>query len=179
MPLTAAEINRQPCLLLYDDETLLDAVIALRDAEGHDWWTLVVDTEEGGYAATEFENIVVALGEAGEAALSRTLGSLIPDVLIPVSIVVEAGAVDSDSLKASLYDAPGRVAIITQDGEFQGVIKGQTTRKSAAPSKTIFSGGLVQLAGQYAEIPPTGTLSPRRRKSKQSKSDNPTSKEGS
>src|SRR5258705_13237431 len=42
--LTDQEIDRNRCILMYDDETVADAVAALRDAQGAEWWHLVVDT---------------------------------------------------------------------------------------------------------------------------------------
>src|SRR5574341_2034459 len=55
-PIPDDVLDRNKHVLMYDDERVLDALVELRDRQGQDWWHLVVDVEEGGYAIRSEEH---------------------------------------------------------------------------------------------------------------------------
>jgi hypothetical protein len=74
--LTDSTIQKHRHIYMYDDERVVDALIALRDAEGQDWWHLVVELTDGRYAAARFSDLEKQL-EKDKAASSQLLGDLV------------------------------------------------------------------------------------------------------
>jgi hypothetical protein len=155
-PLADGAIDKNRYILMYDDESVMDAVIALRDAGGQDWWHLVVDVEGGGYAVGRFADLGQRLETEGAAVLQQTLGELVGTVLKPVEVVVEREAVDLGEAQDRAYDSGGKAAVVLEAGAVRGLVLAGVTRG-------VFDTKLVALAGEYAEIPEKGTLSRRRR----------------
>jgi hypothetical protein len=163
-PISDDAVGKHRHILMYDDETVLNAVIALRDAGGQDWWYLVVDLEGGGYAVGQFSDLTALVDAGGEAALQRALGDLVGDILPPVDVVVEQERDDLDAVRDRAADTESRVAVVERGGEFRGILPVAATRGSG-----LFDAGLVEMAGKYADIPERGTLSRRRKKAKGAK----------
>ena len=157
--ITNGQIDRYKYILMYDDERVVDAIIALRDAGGQDWWHLVIDLEGGGYAAAPFSALASRLEEQGEPLLGRPLGELVGTTLTVVEVTVEQAEADLDDIRRRAAESECRVAVVLKEGELRGVLAVGTMR-SATPG--LFDTGLAQLAGRYAELPERGLLSRRR-----------------
>jgi hypothetical protein len=155
-PITDQELERYRCILMYDDETVMDAVIALRDAQGLDWWSLVVDMD-GKYRVAAFSDLSAKIKQDGKSLLEKKLGDLPGDSLIEVQVVVDQATADSDETKDKAAESASHTAVVLSGGEFKGVLSVGGHRGA-----DLMGGGLVGLAGQYAEIPSKGVLSRRR-----------------
>ncbi len=155
-PLTDSDIQRHRYITMYDDERVLDALIALRDAEGMDWWFLIVDIESGGYAAARFSDLEETIRQG---KVDTLLGELVGDVLKPVEVVVEQGSATLTTVQDLAFKSRAQVAVIEDQGEFRGVVA-VTSRKG------LFDSSLLNLAGDFAAIPQQGVLSRRRMKAK-------------
>jgi hypothetical protein len=141
---------------MYDDETVMDAVIALRDAKGLDWWNLVVDMD-GKYQVAPFSDLSEKVKKDGKGVLEKKLSELSGDPLIEVQVVVDQAAADSDETKDKAAESASHTAVVLSGGEFKGVLSVGGHRGA-----DLMGGGLVGLAGQFAEIPSKGVLSRRR-----------------
>ena len=150
------------CVLMYDDERVADAVAALRDASGLDWWYLVVDLSDGQYAVASFSDLQKPLQERGAAFLETPLSALVGSVINKVE-TAEKEAISTNEAQERAFRAPGRAVVILMGGEFRGVLP-QGTRRG------LFESNLVQLAGEYAPLPQQGLYSARRLQSRKAKS---------
>lgn len=162
--LTDSTIQKHRHIYMYDDERVVDALIALRDAEGQDWWHLVVELEDGRYAAARLSDLEKPLEKDKAAFLSYKLGDLVGPVLKPVELLVEQDATTSEEIQkriSKIQPPKPQVAIILNHGEFKGII--------AVTTRGLFDSRLLNLAGHYAPIPDQGVLSPRRIKAKAKK----------
>lgn len=162
------EIARHRCILMYDDETVADAAAALRDAQqGYDWWHVVVDLAEGGYAVARFSDLAAQLKTAGESKrtelLNRPLVELVGTVLTKVDVVAGQDQESLDALKNRASRTGSGVAVVLDDGGFKGIIATGGTRSGAMDV------GLVSLAGTYATLPEKGLMSKRRRQAMEAK----------
>ncbi len=165
-PIPDDQIDRHKFVLMYADERVIDAVADLRDAQGQDWWHLVVDLGEGRYAAARFSDLTAGVKAQGETFLTQPLDRLVGSVLLPIAVIAEQDQADLDQVRQRAAETPGHAAAILSGGEFRGIVPAGGTR---APGG-LFDVGLVQLAGQFAEIPEKGTLSRRRMAGKPKKS---------
>jgi hypothetical protein len=156
--ITDQEIDRNRCILMFDDETVADAVAALRDAQGAEWWHLVVDAGGGAYGAAAYSTLSDQLKKEQAAFLSKPLGGLVGSILPKVEVTGDQGASDPNALKEKAAETASHVAVITSSGEFRGILTAGATRSAG-----LFSSDLVGLAGQYAELPKKGLLGSRRR----------------
>ncbi len=163
-PIPDGALELDPSVLLYDDETVTDAVLALRDAEGSDRWFLALELEAGGYATARFSKLMTELQAQGKAFLDRPLGELVGSLLTQVSVIVDQDQADYRQAIDLIHASEGGVGVVVREGEFQGVLY---VGGLGGPSGGSLRGGpfrseLVSLAGQYIEIPDQGTLSRRR-----------------
>jgi hypothetical protein len=167
-PITDAQIDRYKFILMYDDETVLDAIITWRDAQGFDWWYLVVDREPGGYAIARYSDLLNAVEDPDEAFLRQPLSSLVGDVLEEAFVVAERSEVTYEQVRELVESWGSQAAVIREGGDLRGVLTFGGTR-SAKMRGGVFDSKLLKLAGEkYAEIPP-GTYSPRRAKAMREK----------
>jgi len=158
MPIPDPDIQKYRCILMYDDETVTDAVVAYRDAKtAAEWWTLVVDTG-GKYAVTTFADISAQIKTGHKDFLESPLGKLVGTALKPVDVVVEQASSDLAAVRDKASSTPSQMVVVLAGGEFKGVISAATSRGAAG----LFSSDLVSLAGQYAQLPTTGLVSRRR-----------------
>jgi hypothetical protein len=141
---------------MYDDERVLDAVLALREQGGRDWWLLLVDQGET-YAGATFGALTSSLRQQGQAGLDRLLGDLVGDVLHPVEVVVDRAAISYEEAIDRAAATTSGLVVVQDQGEVVGVISAIGTRSAG-----LFDPGLVQLAGQISELPERGLLSRRR-----------------
>jgi len=155
--ITDQEIDRNRCILMYDDETVADALAALRDAQGAEWWHLVVDAG-GAYGAATYSSLSDQLKKEQAAFLSKSLGALVGGVLPKVETMGDQAASDPAAIKDKAASTASHVAVITASGEFRGILTAGATRSAG-----LFSSDLVGLAGQYAELPKKGLLGSKRR----------------
>lgn len=155
------EIAKYRCILMYDDETVVDAAAALRDAQGYDWWHVVANLESGGYAVARFSDLTAQIKTADETTratlLTSPLGELVGTLLAKVDIVTDQDQESLDTLKDRAYRTSSGVAVILTRGDFKGIIATGGTR--SGPMDV----GLVSLAGSYAALPEKGLMSKRRR----------------
>ena len=160
-PMSDDRLQRNRYVLINDDLRVMDAVIAYRDEEAADWWLLLVDVEDEGYAVAKFESLTAALESASDqqAYLQQTLGGLVGVLLEPVDLVVQHADADYDATVDQLVAADGIAAVVIHGDEVAGVIPRPTTRAGG-----LFQSSLLQLAGRVADIPDTGLISKRRRK---------------
>ncbi len=156
--ITDEEIDRNRCILMYDDETVADAIAALRDAQGAEWWHLVVDAGSGAYAAAPYSSLTDHIRQEQAAFLGKSLGGLADDVLPTVEVIGDQATSDASALRDKAADSASQVAVITRGGEFRGILTGGATRGAG-----LFSSDLIGLAGQYAELPKKGLLGSHRR----------------
>lgn len=161
------EIAKYRCILMYDDETIVDAAAALRDAQGYDWWHVVADLRNGGYAVARFSDLAAQLKTADEtrraALLSRPLGELVGTVLTKVDVVADQNQESLEALKDRAYRTGSGVVVVVKEGGFKGIIAPGGTR--SGPMDV----GLVSLAGAYATLPEKGLMSKRRRQAMEAK----------
>jgi hypothetical protein len=150
------------CVLMYDDERVADAVAALRDANGLDWWYLVVDLGGSEYAVAAFSDLQKPLQERGAPFLETPLAALVGSVLNKVE-TAEKEAITTNEAQERAFRTPGHAVVILTGGEFRGVLP-QGLRRG------LFESSLVQLAGEYAPLPKQGLLSVRRLQAKKDKS---------
>ncbi len=158
-PISDEQARRYRCVRMYGDESVLDAVAALRDEQGHDWWYLIVELEDGRYAAAPFSTLAVSIQEGGADFLSRPLGDLVGDPLPVVEVVMEQDEADARELAERAADTDSSAAVVLCEGKFLGVMPAGGTRGA-------FDVGIVNLAGRYADLPEEGLLSRRRAKSR-------------
>jgi hypothetical protein len=155
------EIVKYRCILMYDDETIVDAAAALRNEQGYDWWHVVTDLKDGGYAVARFADLAVQIKSADEtkriALLNRPLGELVGTVLARVDIVTDQEKDTLESIRDRTNHTRSGVAVVLTSGSFKGIIATGGTRD--APMDV----GLVSLAGKYANLPEKGMMSKRRR----------------
>lgn len=155
------EIAKHRCILMYDDETVLDAATALHDAQGYDWWHLVTDLVGGGYAVARFSDLAAQLKTVDEtrrtALLSRPLGELVGTVLAKVDVVADGDQDSLDTVKDRAGITGSGVAVVLKHGGFKGIIATGGTRSG------LMDVGLVSLAGTYAALPEKGLMGKRRR----------------
>jgi hypothetical protein len=155
------EIAKYRCILMYDDETVVDAATALRDAQGYDWWHLVADLDAGGYAVARFSDLAAQLRTSDQTRhamlLNHPLGELVGSVLTKVDIVADQEHESLDTLKDRVCRTRSGVAVIRTEAGFKGIIATGGTR--SGPMDV----GLVSLAGSYAALPEKGLMSKRRR----------------
>jgi hypothetical protein len=167
-PITNEQIDRYKYILMYDDETVLDAIIAWRDSQGFDWWYLVVDREPGGYAIARYSDLLNAVEEPDEAFLLQPLSNLVGGILEEVFVVVERNEATYEKVRELVERQGGQAALIHEEGDLRGVLTFGGTR-SAKMRGGVFDSKLLKLAGEkYAEIPP-GAYSPRRAKAMREK----------
>ncbi len=158
MAISDQDIQKYRCILMYDDETVLDAVAAYRDDKmAAEWWTLVVDLG-GKYAVTTFADVSAKVKEGKKDFLEKTLGGLVGSALKPVDVVVEQASADLAAARDKAAATPSQMVVVVSRGEFKGVISAATSRGGAG----LFGSELVKLAGQYADLPTTGLVSRRR-----------------
>lgn len=155
-PITDEQISRYHYVLLDDDATVMDAAVALRDADGADWWCLLVSRAGGGYAAGKFSEVARGLEAEGEPYLHQPLSALVGSVLHDVEVLAEWEQADFDALLAEAADSSCPVAVVMAQGDVRGVVLAPTTRRLSA--RGAFDSGLIQLAGKYAELPEKGLL---------------------
>lgn len=167
-PIPDEMLERHRYILMYDDETVMDAIVALRDAEGQDWWRLIVDLEAGGYAVGRFSDLSEPVEAEGADFLKRALGELVGEVLTKVDVIAEKDRADADKVAEQARASDSEVAVLTEGGKLKGIFA-----PSAALRKGVFESSLVSLAGQYAEIPKQGTLSRRRLETRKQKKGKP------
>jgi hypothetical protein len=158
-PISDEQARRYRCVRMYGDESVLDAVAALRDEQGHDWWYLIVELEDGRYAAAPFSKLAVSIQEGGADFLSRPLGELAGDPLPIVEVVKEQTEADARELAELAADTLSSAAVVLCEGDFLGIMPAGGTRGA-------FDVGIVNLAGRYADLPEAGLLSRRRAKSR-------------
>lgn len=158
MAISDQDVQKYRCILMYDDETVLDAVAAFRDDKmAAEWWTLVVDLG-GKYAVTTFADVSAQVKEGKKGFLENPLGKLAAGVLKPVDVVVEQSTADLAAARGKAAGTPSQMVVVISQGEFKGVISAATSRGGAG----LFGSELVKLAGQYADLPTTGLVSRRR-----------------
>jgi len=151
------------CLVMYDDEHVADALTALRDGQGMDWWYLVVDLDADGYAVAPFSALQDPLQNLGVAFLQTPLGALVGTVLLSAD-QVEQGAISLADARTKARAAAAKAVVVIQDGDVSGVIPSDTTRQG------LFESRLLNLAGELAPLPQQGVLSRRRLQAKNAKS---------
>ncbi|MBN1426814.1 MAG: hypothetical protein JXB07_00420 [Anaerolineae bacterium] len=161
------EIAKYRCILMYDDETVVEAATALRNEKGYDWWHIVTDLRDGGYAVARFSDLAVRIREADETRRSVLLGCCLVDlvgtVLSKVEVVADQEKETLDTVRERAYRTKNGVVVILADGDFKGIIDTQGTR--SGPMDV----GLVSLAGAYATLPEKGMMSKRRKQAMESK----------
>lgn len=163
MALSDKEIDIHRCLLMYGDETVFEAIGALFEAKGGEWWYLVVDLGEGRYAVAEFETLHVRLEQKGRDYLDTLLADLTEKDAPRVQVVVEQGATSLQDLEDMLRQHGDPAGVVLAHGEFRGVIPNPALRQGAKRG-AIFDSGLITLAGRYRPIPARGTLRPGTRR---------------
>jgi hypothetical protein len=152
------DLHKYKCIVMYDDERVGDAIALLRDQKGMDWWYLVVEKEQGGYAVASFGSLEKPLEERGEPFLTTPLHALIGSVL-KTAEVAEQGTLTLTDAQTRARDSEGQAVVIVQNGEFLGVIPNMTR---GTRSGGLFESQLVTMMGEYAPIPQAGVLSRRR-----------------
>ena len=158
MAISDQDIQKYRCILMYDDETVKDAVAAYRDDKmAAEWWTLVVDLG-GKYAVTTFADVSAQIKVGKKDFLDSPLSGLVGTALKAVDVVAEQSSNDLAAVRDKASTTTAQMAVIVDQGEFKGVISAATSRGGAG----LFSSELVSLAGQYADLPATGLVSRRR-----------------
>jgi hypothetical protein len=159
MAISDDDLKRFRSILMYDDETMLQAVAAYRDdKQAADWWLLVVDLGGGKFAAASFADVTAQIKTGQKNFLESPLGRLVGGVLKPVDVVAEQSSSDLAAVREKASVTPSQVLVVVDKGEYKGVVSAATTRGGAG----LFGSELVKLAGEYASIPAQGTLSRRR-----------------
>lgn len=167
-PIDDTLLERYKFILMYDDERVIDAVAALDEANGADWWYLVVDLSGGGYAAAPYSALVAGIKSEGEDYLMRPLRDVVGGALEHVECVAEQQAADLDAISQQAAESRCPVAVILNEGDVQGILP-------VAGTRGVFDVGVINLAGKYAPLPERGLLSPRRKQTASKKKANKSS----
>jgi hypothetical protein len=166
-PVQAKDIDRHQCFFLFDDEPLLNLIVAFQQEEhAQEWWHVVVDVEGGGYAVSRVSDFIPVLEGGDEDTLSQPLSAFVGQVLTPVSVVRDMSKADFNALRDEAFDTPSRTAVLLAQDEFRGVIPFGGTRSGGALDK-----GLLEMAGRYGDIPTERRVSNRRLSKKKPKTD--------
>jgi hypothetical protein len=156
MAISDDDIKGFRCILMYDDETINDAVAQYsKTPDAAEWWTLVIDLG-GRFAVTSFAAVTAHIKQDQKVFLESSLGK-VAGTFKPVDIVAEQSSSDLADVKRKAGETPSQTAVVVDRGEFKGIISAGATRGG------LFGSELVKLAGQYADLPTTGLLSPRRK----------------
>lgn len=155
-PLADEHFKRHRFLMMEADETVLEAIALLRDAGGYDWWYLVIELPDGGYALAPFSSLAPGIEAGGAAYLARPLGDLVGDPLQRADVLIEVDEVDMDDALTAAAGSDIGLATLLRGGMFYGLLPVGRTRGA-------FDTGLVTLAGRYAELPEKGLIGRRRR----------------
>jgi hypothetical protein len=153
------------CILMYDDETLREALLTWRETPDHyDWWHLVVSLEDGGYAVARFADLA-----HHQDRLDEPLRTLVGGALKQVEVVVDQDAATLEATQSQAGGSASQVAVVERDGEFAGVLP-------VGSRRGVFNSSLVNLAGELTPLP-EGVFSPRRLKAKSKKRETAPSQE--
>nr|MBN1229026.1 hypothetical protein [Anaerolineae bacterium] len=159
-PIEQALFARYKYLLVDAEATVLESIAFLRDEQGHDWWYLVVESDNT-FAAAPFSSLAERVKVEQDAFLQTPLHALIGSLLVPIETIAEPSTADYDATLRQAGESQSGIAIIIHKGECQGILVTRTTRSGG-----LFDTGIIQLAGQYAELPEAGLLNRSRLRKK-------------
>lgn len=142
------------------DAKLGQAIAALESVGGHLWWHLVVERDDGSWAAARFNELGGLFGAAPDPAEIR-LGNA--DAL-RAAPVTEQNSIETKAAQALARANPTGLLVVTKNGMPIGILVEGTTRTAAAPS--LNAGGLVvapsasldQLGGKYIKLRDYGPI---------------------
>lgn len=157
MPISNEDYKLFPFLLMYGDETVLDAVAAFRDQRAQNFWQLVVDLGDGKYAVTTFGAVSTELQDGKKELLDSTLDSLVGTALKLIEVVAEQSTSDKSTVENQAWKTDSQMVAVVDQGEFKGLLRLGGPRREG-----LFGSDLVKLAGQYSDLPTTGLVSRRR-----------------
>lgn len=139
-------------VLVGGDATLRDALQALADANGQEWWMLVIRAEAGIFRGRDFSIFRKWLEEGGPAALSLPLSERIDS--FPALPVVELGSSREEAAsKAASHNAPA-VIVLDENDIIAGILVFNTTRSVLDPFAATRLLGLAGVAPQTSGAEP-------------------------
>ena len=124
-----------------DTATVAQAVAALKQADGHGFWTLLVTHGDGHVEATTFNELAKLVDQFGPALFAARLADL--PVPLKTRPAVEADGVDAHT--AQVLADRNTMLVVTSKGVPVGVMSSGVREVIMAPS-------LVQLYGEYLQL---------------------------
>lgn len=161
MPISneALENPKNRFIAVTGDAKLGQAIAALESVGGQAWWHLVVQRDDGSWAAARFSELGELLSAAPDPAEIR-LGNA--DAL-RATPAAEQNAIETKAAQALARKSPANVLVVTQNGMPVGILVEGTTRAAAPPSPG--SGGLLapsatlnELGGKYIKLKDYGSI---------------------
>jgi hypothetical protein len=141
------------------DAKLGQAIAALQSIGGQAWWHLVVQRDDGSWAAARFSELEALLGAAPDAAEIR-LGDA---AALRATPATDRNKIETKAAQALARKSPARMLVVTDIGMPVGILVEGTTRAAAPPSRN--SGGLVapsasldELGGKYIKLKDYGSI---------------------
>jgi hypothetical protein len=141
------------------DAKLGQAIAALQSVGGQAWWHLVVQRDDGSWAAARFSELGVLLGAAPDAAEIR-LGDA--DALRPTPST-EGNTIETKAAQALARKSPTSMLVVTDNGMPIGILVEGTTRAAAPPARSTGgsvapSASLDELGGKYIKLKDYGSI---------------------
>ncbi len=129
-------------VMVWADATVRDALQALADASGHEWWMLVIRDRAGHFRGGSYALFRQWLEEDGPAILDLPLAERI-ETFRALPVVKLDSSRDAAASQAASASAPA-VVVLDQDGSMAGILVFNTTRSVLDP---FVSTSLLGLAG--------------------------------
>lgn len=135
----------QHFVLVSSQDTLRDALVALREQDGYPWWILLVVGEDGQVRAARFDDFRTALNADGAAALHRALDDF-DAPLAPVVLADKSADRARARALAETHEHGFLVVVdrlpdgdtadrLPQDAEVVGVLVARRTRSTPSPGE--------------------------------------------
>jgi hypothetical protein len=137
-------------LAVSGEATVGQAIAALQGEGGESWWHLLVRMDDGSWGVTRFTDLYKSLERMAAAADVRLGGR---KNLTPAT-AVDRDSMDTLSAQALARNSPGRLLIVTTNGNPIGILFQGTSRGGLA----ISSAKLSDLGGPYINLKDYGSI---------------------
>ncbi|GEM_PF-5014595 len=137
-------------ILMRGDHTLAEALRALQDEGGQEWWALIVDLGDGRYLAARFGDLRERIRAERPLILEIQLDALEPP-LMPVEAVEQSG--DLAQAEEAAMRSPMKMVVVTRGGEVVGLLNLSVSRDIQYWGEI----SIFELAGLIPAMPSAGT----------------------
>ena len=147
MPISDAVLNKSSSRYIKVEETapLTEAFTLLKKANGLGWWKLIVHRASGVWDVIEFSGLDSLAAMMGPDFFKLPIANLPIEFERP--LVREQSSLSDSAAEQLARDSPGKVLIITTNGQFAGIIV------AVRRGSDLFSGpSAVELFGALADL---------------------------